>query len=317
MLRTILFLSATLVLAVVGSILSPFELRPEQLDAFWLVTPVFIGFTLGAFLVGELTRNYSQVDKLWSVVPAVYAGLFAYCSDWNPRVLLAACLILLWSIRLSLNFARRGGYTWPPWGGEEDYRWAVLRENDLFRGHPWRFRAFNFFFICGYQMSLVYLFTLPVLLAWTDRPLGVWDLLLAIILVGLVGVEYVADQQQYDYQTEKYRQTEERGEASGAHGLGFVHTGLWRHSRHPNYAAEQAIWIVVYGFSVVATQTALNPTIIGAVLLLILFVGSADFSEGISAKKYPRYQDYISRTPRFWPTPWGQRFDPGAAEDDR
>jgi steroid 5-alpha reductase family enzyme len=33
-----------------------------------------------------------------------------------------AALAAVWGLRLTYNFYRRGGYAWPPWTGEEDYR---------------------------------------------------------------------------------------------------------------------------------------------------------------------------------------------------
>ena len=33
-----------------------------------------------------------------------------------------AAVSALWGLRLTYNFYRRGGYAWPPWTGEEDYR---------------------------------------------------------------------------------------------------------------------------------------------------------------------------------------------------
>jgi steroid 5-alpha reductase family enzyme len=42
----------------------------------------------------------------------------------------------------------------------------------------------------------------------------------------------------------------------------------------------------------------------GIILLLLLFQGSADFSEKISAEKYPAYKDYLKRVPRFLPKIW-------------
>lgn len=96
-------------------------------------------------------------------------------------------------------------------------------------------------------------------------------------------MEYIADQQQYDFQTEKYRRIN-AGEPLGEYADGFVQTGLWSKMRHPNYFAEQLIWVVFYLFSVVATGEWLNWTLAGSVLLIILFKGSSDFSEEISAK---------------------------------
>jgi steroid 5-alpha reductase family enzyme len=71
--------------------------------------------------------------------------------------------------------------------------------------------------------------------------------------------------------------------------------------RHPNYAMEQAVWIAFYGFSVIATGEWINWSMAGCVLLVILFKGSSDFSEAISAEKYPEYKTYQKNVPRFVP----------------
>jgi len=44
-----------------------------------------------------------------------------------------------------------------------------------------------------------------------------------------------------------------------------------------------------------------NWTIGGCILLVILFKGSSDFSEELSANKYPAYKDYQKSVPRFIP----------------
>jgi steroid 5-alpha reductase family enzyme len=71
--------------------------------------------------------------------------------------------------------------------------------------------------------------------------------------------------------------------------------------RHPNYSAEQGIWIVFYFFSVAATGLWVNWSIAGALLLVLLFKGSSDFSEGVSAEKYPMYKKYQEQVGRFLP----------------
>jgi steroid 5-alpha reductase family enzyme len=71
--------------------------------------------------------------------------------------------------------------------------------------------------------------------------------------------------------------------------------------RHPNYAAEQSIWIVFYFFSVAATGHWINWSVVGCLLLLVLFKGSSDFSEEISAGKYSDYKEYQRTVGRFIP----------------
>jgi steroid 5-alpha reductase family enzyme len=80
-----------------------------------------------------------------------------------------------------------------------------------------------------------------------------------------------------------------------------VHSGLWGLVRHPNYTAELAIWIVFYFFSVTATGTWLNWSVMGAILLVLLFWGSSSLSESISKGKYPDYAEYQKRVSRFLP----------------
>jgi steroid 5-alpha reductase family enzyme len=37
-------------------------------------------------IVGEITKNNSQVDKLWSILPIVYAWIAAAYADYQKRV---------------------------------------------------------------------------------------------------------------------------------------------------------------------------------------------------------------------------------------
>jgi steroid 5-alpha reductase family enzyme len=301
MLRTIIILLGTLLLIPISAIYFDKALNPAQAAVFSTLLMLYLCIALGCFVVSEITRNCSQVDKLWSIVPIIYVWYVAIASDYDARLTLMAVVVTVWGARLTYNFARRGGYSWIPWGGEEDYRWAVLRRESLLSSR-WAWAAFNLFFISLYQQGLILLFTLPALIAYEGigKPLTLWDWLLAVIIVALVAVEAIADQQQYDFQQEKYRRIA-AGEPLGDYSVGFVQTGLWAKSRHPNYAAEQAIWLTFYFFGVVASDRPLNWTLAGPILLMLLFLGSSDFSEKISAEKYSDYLDYQKRVKRFLP----------------
>jgi steroid 5-alpha reductase family enzyme len=254
------------------------------------------------FIVGELTKNNSQVDKLWSIVPIWYVWQMTFLAgQLNERMLLMSVLVTIWGIRLTYNFARRGAYVLKFWEGEEDYRWEELRKRPGFNNR-FIWMLFNLFFISGYQNILIFLFTVPILtcLNIDASPLNFIDLVLALLFVVFVALEFIADQQQYDFQTEKYRRIN-NGENLGEYSHGFVNKGLWSIVRHPNYAMEQSIWVVFYLFSVNATGEWINWSIPGCLLLIVLFKGSSDFSEEISARKYPSYKDYQAKVPRFIP----------------
>lgn len=268
---------------------------------------IAVSLALLAFITSEVTGNYSQIDKLWSIIPPVFAWYFAAASGWQPRLLLMALLATAWGARLTFNFWRRGGYAWPPWSGMEDYRWAVLRASPLLAA-PWRWHLFNFAFISCYQVLLLLLITLPsVAAADGPRALNLLDAGAAALFIAFLLLETAADQQQYDFQTEKHRRRQAGEPLDPDMGRGFRTSGLFALARHPNFAAEQAIWCAFYLFSVAATGAWLNWSIAGAVLLILLFQGSTEFTEKISLGKYPEYAEYRRRVPRFLPRPWARR----------
>ena len=301
MLGTILLLIFTVVVVPITSFYFGTPLTDLQNDILFNHLLYIVAAVITyCFVVGELSKNNSQVDKLWSIVPIIYVWDMTYLADWNQRMVLMSILVTIWAVRLTYNFARRGAYTWKFWAGEEDYRWEVLRKRPGFN-KPFIWMLFNLFFICSYQNILIFLFTIPILTVVGDNsPLNWIDYLLSFLFVIFVLLEFVADNQQYVFQTEKHRRMK-AGEALGDYEKGFIDTGLWGIVRHPNYAMEQAIWLVFYFFSVNVTGEWLNWSVAGCALLLILFKGSSDFSEAISAEKYPAYSRYQKTVPRFIP----------------
>ncbi len=301
MLRTILLLILSLILIPVSIVYFDKALSESQWLVLTQLLQLYLAVAVLCFVVGEWTGNVSQVDKLWSIMPVVYAWMMAAQAGFDDRLVLMAVLVTCWGVRLTYNFSRRGGYSWKFWEGEEDYRWSVLRQNPLFSSRiSWS--AFNLFFICLYQQGLILLFTLPMLIAFEGigQGLGWVDYTAATLFAGFLLAETIADQQQYSFQTEKYRRLS-AGEELGEYSHGFVRSGLWGVVRHPNYASEQLIWLSFYVFSIGASERVLNWSLAGGLLLLLLFLGSSDFSEKISSEKYPDYKAYMQKVPRFWP----------------
>lgn len=301
MIKTVILLLVTLFLVPVSLLYYDVPLTELQQSALKTLITVWANTVTWCFVTGELTRNVSQVDKLWSIMPIIYAWVMAGYGGWQPRFVIMAVLVTAWGLRLSYNFWRRGGYSLIPWQGEEDYRWSVLRAKPPLNNRV-AWTLFHLFFITLYQQSLILLFCLPMLIALEnqDGPLRWYEFVPAAAMLIFIIAETISDQQQYEFQTEKYRLLK-AGEESGPYSHGFVRSGLWAWCRHPNYTCEQLIWVSFYFFSVAATGRYINWSIAGCVLLMLLFLGSSDFSEKISASKYPEYRAYQSSTPRFWP----------------
>lgn len=277
---------------------------PGEWKAIGTLSRVAAAVIIITFVTGELTGNNSQVDKLWSILPVAYSWIVADYGDYAPRLVLMSTLVTVWGIRLTINFALKGAYQLRFWGGEEDYRWKELRRKPEF-GKPWKWTLFNLFFISGYQNVLILLFTLPIILALQYRtaPLGAADVIIALFMLFFIGFETIADLQQWKFQSRKRALAEAGGVMTADVAKGFPDKGLWAFSRHPNYFAEQCIWICFYLFSIAAGATVINWSITGCLLLVLLFRGSSEFSESISAGKYPAYREYQEKVSRFIPLP--------------
>ena len=248
---------------------------------------------LWAFFVGLFTRNYSTVDRLWSVFPGVYVLVGLPWLYSSPRYLVAGAVVIAWSIRLTRNFAVKGGYRRE--GGrfvEEDYRWPILKERIPNR---FAFEIFNLFFIAGFQLGLVFFFSLPLYIAGaSEAALGLWD---AVIFAGhilFLILETVADEQQLKYYARR------NGASDPRLALGFNTFGLWRYSRHPNYVCEMSQWVMVSLYPL-AAGLSWFPWGLAAMVLILLFIGSTNMAEGITGGKYPRYADWKKATPSWLP----------------
>jgi len=120
-------------------------------------------------------------------------------------------------------------------------------------------------------------------------------------MFGFILIETIADNQLFSFHLQKSKKKPADGRFDSSLKNGFMTDGLWKHVRHPNFAAEQAIWVSLYFFGIAASGEWLNWTISGSVLLILLFLGSSDFTENISKSKYPAYEEYKKQIPRFLP----------------
>ncbi|MGB8357070.1 MAG: DUF1295 domain-containing protein [Bacteroidales bacterium] len=284
-----------------GSFLSGHDVRFQGLVLTWFTVMIIIA--LVCFVISELTLNYSQVDKLWSIIPGIYSWV-TFSSFPSARMLIMALLVTIWGLRLSYNFHRKGGYNIVPWRGEEDYRWKIMRDKPALKGRL-RFGLFNLFFICFYQNLLILLFSSPLLLAakYNNQGINWLDIAAGIMMAVFIILETIADNQQFRFQQEKKNVQKVKSIYALSLEKGFLTEGLWEYVRHPNFASEQAIWISFYFFGVAASGRWINITVIGPLLLVLLFIGSSRLTENISSSKYPDYVAYKEKVPRFFPWP--------------
>ena len=227
------------------------------------------GLAVFTFLLSSITGNLSQVDRLWSLLPAIYIAHFTYFAHYlalpTERLDTLLVLVALWSARLTFNYFRKGGYSL----GSEDYRWVHVRK---WFPSTWAKVLFNIVIISWLQNVLLLLVALPAYffllisaLPSSAVPEGfnggdvhafkTVDLIFSRALMLALIAEFFADQQQWNYQKAK-KAFEESGKQMVPEGWqkedlerGFCVVGLWSFSRHPNFLAEQAFWAMVYQWS--------------------------------------------------------------------
>ncbi|KNC96726.1 uncharacterized protein SPPG_07935 [Spizellomyces punctatus DAOM BR117] len=320
-----------------ATVLPSFTISPASPDPLHQTSFLALLFTVVCHVLALLTSNYSWVDRLWSIAPVVYVWVLAgQQAGGDVRSLVVCGCVTFWGARLTLNFARKGGYN----PKDEDYRWAVLR-----KAIPSKilWHLFSLLFISVYQNFILLLISLPTYIVHrasvlSPTPWSNLDTTLLVLFAAFLVGETIADNQQFAYQTKKHQlirkaQMGDKDASTDNLGLpqvyarGYLTTGLFRYSRHPNFFCEIMIWWCIYGFSVAATipksnglidltwSNIVNWTIIGPIMLTLLFQGSTSFTEGISAKKYPTYQIYQKTTSRLVPMWPGKDVDQQVKEE--
>lgn len=281
---------------------NPYDILPLylEIDLVTLCIILMLFFSALCLILSLITNNYSHVDRLWSIVPSIYVFHFTVYpflirQEAIPtRQIVMQGLSLLWSLRLTYNFWRKGGYSFEG----EDYRWAYVRK---FIGNWFLWFLFNVFFICLFQHALLMLITLPAYVSYKSQtePFGVVDYFAVGLFLLFLALETVADEQQWRFQLKKYALLNSKKKLTGDYKSGFLKSGLFKYSRHPNFFGEISLWWSFYIFSIAATGKWINYSIIGAFILTLLFQGSTLLTEYISASKYPEYRQYQEKTSRF------------------
>lgn len=299
----VIILIASIVLGFIKGV----NLAPNQIETLKILVIVAASSALYCFVVGEISHNNSQMDKLWSILPIAYTWIVAIKGNMSLRLVIIAILVTLWGIRLTFNFARKGAYSIKFWTGVEDYRWLVLRKKKIL-SNKIAWMLFDLFFISIYQNGLVLAMTLPaVAIMNSTASFGVFDIIVALIVLAFLVIETISDEQQWKFYSKKHellKDGKSLAEIESPYNKGFNTTGLWAYSRHPNYLGEQGFWVSIYLF-VIASNVChfgiFNWSIFGCALIVLLFIGSSSFGESVSANKYPDYSKYQQSVSKYIP----------------
>lgn len=294
-------------LSVLGFVLGGIELSKKQIDTL-IILLIICGSSMAyCFIIGELVHNNSQMDKLWSILPIIYAWVICVMGEFKIRLIIFAVIVTIWGFRLTFNFARKGAYKLKFWQGEEDYRWAILRNNKYF-SKKFIWALFDLFFISIYQNLLVLAICLPaVAIMDSTAAFNGFDILAIVSSGSFILLELIADEQQWQFHKKKKELLSSGAELKDIddpYNKGFNTLGVWGRAKHPNYLGEQGVWMSLYIFTIAAGVTTygiFNWTIFAPLFLIFLFLGSSTLGESISNSKYPEYKYYRATVSKYIP----------------
>jgi steroid 5-alpha reductase family enzyme len=243
--------------------------------------------TLAVFAFSVAFRNSSFYDPYWSVAPVAIAAWFALApgseAAVGARQILVMAVVALWSVRLTANWARG-------WTGlaHEDWRYVEIRAKTGALYWPASLAGIHLF-----PTLIVLLGCLPLwpALATGPRPLGVLDAVAALVTLGGIALEFFAD--------EELRRFRRANPPRGA----ICETGLWRHSRHPNYLGEMLFWWGLAAFSLAAAGFVWWSWL-GALAMTAMFrFSSLPMMERRMLARRPAYAERQQRVPLVVPWP--------------
>ncbi len=210
------------------------------------------GFT---FICSLIFRNASVYDPYWSVQPPVILTAFAVYHGVNLLGTVLLVAVWFWGIRLTANWA----YTFHGLS-HQDWRYTMLKEKTgVF------YPVINFVGIHLVPTLVVYGCTLPAVFAiamgWNATSWSIVFCVLAMLSATMQGIA--------DIQMHKFRKNKTGG---------FIRTGLWKYSRHPNYLGEVLMWwnIALAVFAAGKNWLLLTGALCNTLLFLCVSIPLAD-----------------------------------------
>lgn len=242
---------------------------------------VSIYMILWFFIALRLKKN-DVADIAWGggyIVAAL--SVLVIQSTVTYRALLVLLLVVVWGVRLAVHIGLRN------LGKGEDPRYRQWREE-------WGKNAIvrSFFQIFLLQGFLIIVISLPVTRIILSEESRLSPLDLIGVLVWLTGFLFEAVG---DYQLMQFKK-------DPANKGKIMTTGLWKHTRHPNYFGEVALWWGVYLIALAVPGGW--ATIIGPITITFLILGVSGIP--LLEKKYEgnkAFDEYKRRTSAFFPMP--------------
>ena len=259
------------------------KLASDNLEWWVAIMVADIVATLVVFVFSLIFNNASVYDPYWSMLPIVLVVTYLFVMENVSFYHVALiCAVLIWGVRLTANWA----YTFTGFG-YQDWRYVMLKQ----KTKKW-YPLVNLLGIHLFPTMIVYFCIMPVALVLRmEANMPSYSLVFVALAILSTVLQGVADCQMHKYR--KNRTTQ------------FIRTGLWKHSRHPNYLGEILMWWSIGLACVVSTGMALllNGAILNTIMFLAISIPMADKRQ---AKK-DGFAEYKKQTRALLPIPKKQK----------
>lgn len=224
------------------------------------------------------TEHYYDLTGSLTYISVILFALFA-AGSFDNRSLLIAGLCLIWAVRLGTFLFLRvkaAGF---------DRRFQRMLDIPM-----------QFFMTWTLQGLWVTVTLAAGMAALTSEPVPIGPMAMVGVAVWVIGfaIEVIADSQKSKFRAENKS--------------GFITTGLWSWSRHPNYFGEIVLWI---GIAIIAIPTLSGwqwATMISPIFVIVLLtqISGVRMLEVSGKKRWgddEAYQEYVKNTSVLIPLP--------------
>ncbi len=268
----------------------------QNISVFWWCGILAFAIQWLAFIPAYLKQTEHFYDLVGSCTYLSVVGLALWLGgNQDPRSLIVAVLVAVWAVRLgSFLFLRISQ------DGKDD-------RFDKIKPKPWRF-------LFAWTLQGLWVFftlaaALVVLTSEQTKPLSLIGYVgIALWLIGFA-MEVIADRQK-----RVFRAARARGETGP-----FITTGLWAHSRHPNYFGEIVLWLGIALIAVPIMQGwqwigLVSPLFVIALLTRVSGVPMLEKKSDAQWGNDPSYLAYKEQTPVLIPKLFVTKVDSSSAK---
>lgn len=240
-----------------------------------------IAATVVVWLFSVVFANSSVYDPYWSVAPPVILGLVIFGNQTaSPLSLLFLGVIVIWSIRLTLNWAANF-----PNLTVQGWRYTQYKEK-----YPKIWLILNLFGIHLVPTAVVFVCLIPAIhRAAGNAPITLPVLAGAALCIFAICLETVSDWQMHRFRSN----TENRGQVN--------REGVWKYSRHPNYLGEVLLWWGIWAMAFFSGPLPLYAFLGPIAVTLLFLLVSIPLMEKRQLAIKPAYREYMQATAMLLP----------------